>query len=291
VLSTLKWYVLVELSSNLYERVGALIMNAFFHLRGNTIFGVALNFTSYIRQTTQGVTFGLEAVSARLHATRRDTMPVLMRHSTRLHALAALPTGVLVAALAHPLIELWLRQEEARPLIPQIATTVQVLSLALTTRAISDGWMMILYGAGHIRRYAPLVFAGGVVCPALSAVLTPVMPEPLDLYTVAAMFSLVYTLAHFILLPRVAAKCLGLRYGEIFAPLFRPVIALLAALPVLIVAAASISTWTLLTTAVAAAAFGTAYVIAAYCIVLTREEKERFVLAPIRARIPRVNRR
>lgn len=59
---TLGWYLAVELASSLHERVHALVMNAYFALLGNIVFGLALQFTSYVRQATQGVTFGLDAV-------------------------------------------------------------------------------------------------------------------------------------------------------------------------------------------------------------------------------------
>ena len=51
--------------------------------------------------------------------------------------------------------------------LPKIGAVAQILVVALTARAISDGWMMILYGAGHLKRYAPLVLAGELRAPLL----------------------------------------------------------------------------------------------------------------------------
>ncbi|MEI2825136.1 MAG: hypothetical protein V9F04_01150 [Dermatophilaceae bacterium] len=43
-----------------------------------------------------------------------------------------------------------------------------MMSVALTARAISDGWTMILYGAGFLRVYAPLVLVGAMFNPAIT---------------------------------------------------------------------------------------------------------------------------
>jgi O-antigen/teichoic acid export membrane protein len=167
---TLGWYFAVELGSSLHERVGALIMNAYFALLGSIVFGLALQFTSYVRLATQGVTFGLDAVSARISTEKNKSLSVLLTHSTRLHGLVAFPAGLVMAALAHPLIQLWVggKPDITPEIIDRTALTVQIMSVALTSRAISDGWMMILYGAGFLRVYAPLVLVGAMFNPAIT---------------------------------------------------------------------------------------------------------------------------
>lgn len=53
-----------------------------------------------------------------------------------------------MAALAHPLIQLWVGGEpDITPeIVDRTALTVQMMSVALTARGISDGWTMILRG-------------------------------------------------------------------------------------------------------------------------------------------------
>ncbi|MEI2825135.1 MAG: hypothetical protein V9F04_01145 [Dermatophilaceae bacterium] len=100
---TLGWYFAVELASSLHERVGAAhherVLRACWATSSSVL---ALQVTSYVRQATQGVTFGLDAVSARFSTDKNKSLSVLLTHSTRLHGLVAFPAGLVMAALAPP---------------------------------------------------------------------------------------------------------------------------------------------------------------------------------------------
>lgn len=282
-------YIAVEAASALHEKVGMMIMNYYFGLAaGNLVFGMALQFVSYVRQATQGVTFGIEAVSARVSTRKKDSMSALVHHGTRLHGLVALPAGVCAFFLAEPLIRLWIGSKIEHPEIylPRIGAVAQILVIALTARAISDGWMMILYGAGHLKRYAPLVLAGGIANPVFSIALLLVAPERVALYVVPTVFCVVYTAVHFFMLPRVAASCLSIRYGEIFSPLLRPAIATALSTPVLLLAGRLFARtgwhWNPYTTGAAVMAFGVVFGLLSALIVLTPQERDRFLWSPLR---------
>lgn len=305
VFSTLKWYIVVETASSLHERVSQLVMSYFFTSSvGSIVFGIALQFVSYVRQATQGVTFGLDAVSARMSNQGHTHLRALTYHSTRVHGLVALPAGLIVFVLADPLIRLWIgnRIEDPDQMLPAIITTVKIMGLALTARAISDGWMMILYGAGHIRRYAPMVLAGGIANPVLSVLLIVLLPlftslpsaqsasvPPQDnplLFVTPVVFCVVFTVVHFFMLPGIAARCLTLRYRDLFVPLWRPIVATLLCSPILFFTPIFLSNQgirsRLLSVIITGITFAVAYLIMAGILVLTGTERERFLWSRLR---------
>ncbi len=292
VSKTLGLYVLVEMASMLYEKVGQLIVNMFFGLLGNTIFGIAYQFVSYVRQATVGVTFGLDAVSARLSTEGEKPLRALMHHSTRLHGLVALPTGVAVFLLAEPLIRLWVGGRFLSPeeYVPGIVLTVKIMSISMTARAIAEGWTTILYGAGFLRRYAPLVLVGGVIFPPLAVSLLKLNGAPANpgftLFLVPGLFCAMHFTIYCLMLPWIAARCIGVSYVQMFLPLWRPVFITTlsgAVLAFVLPAIARDPTRPgVLALAVAVAAFGAVYVLLAMVLVLNGAERERFVWGPLR---------
>ncbi len=310
IFSTLKWYIVVEVASSLHERVGQFVMAFFFTSSvGSIVFGLALTFVSYVRQATQGVTFGLDAVSARMSKDGHGHLKALTHHSTRVHGLVAIPAGLLVFVLADPLMRLWIEGRIQNPggMIRATVTTVQIMGLALTSRAISDGWMMILYGAGHIRRYAPLVLAGGIANPVLSVLLIVMLPKftslpsafsttlrPQDnplLFVPPLVFCVVYTTVHFFMLPAIGARCLSLRYRDMFTPLWRPMVVSALCAPLLFFLPAFLGSKGIqsraLMLAITVSSFGLVYALASGFLVLTGHERERFVWARMRQAIGR----
>ncbi len=285
---TLGWYFAVELASSLHERVGALIMNAYYALLGNIVFGLALQFTSYVRQTTQGVTFGLDAVSARLSTDKNKSLAVLLTHSTRVHGLVAFPAALVMAALAHPLIHLWVAGKPGitPEIVDRTALTVQIMSVALTARAISDGWMMILYGAGYLRVYAPLVLVGAMFNPGITLGVLWSIPKAqiernVGFYTNPVVFSAVYTTVHFFILPIVAARCLKVRYLQVFSPLTRPLAATLATTavvgPLVWLGWRAYPHWNVWMIGATLALFAAVYGLISAAVVLSAQERARFI--------------
>jgi len=290
---TIGLYVAVEFSSALYEKVGQLIVNLFFGLAGNTVFGIAYQFVSYVRQTTVGVTFGLDAVSARLSAGGgKKPLQALMHHSTRLHGLVAIPTGAAVFLLAEPLIRLWIgsRLHDPELYLPSIILTVRIMSISLTARAIAEGWLMILYGAGFLPRYAPLVLTGGIMFPPLVYALLKIMGAPsnpdLTLFIVPGTFCAMHFTIYLLMLPYIGAKCIGVRYGEMFLPLWRPAAITAASALVLVLLLPALAHDPtkpgLVALLVTGAAFGAVYALLAVTLVLNGQERDRFVLGPLR---------
>ncbi len=288
VLHTFGWNSAVHIAVNLHERLAALLMNLGFGLFGNAVFNVALQLVSYVRMLTTGVTFGLDAASARISSADPDeALRSFMRNSTRLQAFIALPAGLAMFLLAEPVLQLWIGSslEDPDAMIPAAVVIIRILTFGLAARAIADGWMFILYGAGHVRRYAPMLIGAGVVSPILGALLMVTLPDPFDFGGPAAAMSGVVLVAHFLVLPAIGVRCTGMRLRDLFSPLIRPALTTIICSPLLLAPAMKIQTWNLLVLIGTCAAFGAAYSVLGWFLVLTTQERGRFTNA-IRRRLP-----
>ena len=251
VLGTFGWNSTVVTAMNLHERIGAWIMLGVFGLQGSAIFGLALRLVSYVRMGTLGMTFGLDAVSARLVSTKEDdSLQVIAKHSTRLHGYVAIPCAITIFFLAEPLLRLWVGGElenENVNFIPATVVLVRIMVIGLMSRAIADGWMKLLYGAGHIKRYAPLILAGGIANPILAFLLIYTLPGSTEALSgqihwtenwtgPAWGFGIAFLVVHLLLLPAVAAPRFGTTWLRLLGLLGRPLLlSLIASLIYLVV--------------------------------------------------------
>ncbi|MHC4414075.1 MAG: hypothetical protein ACYS0G_02195 [Planctomycetota bacterium] len=271
-----------------YTRVGPVLMNLAFGLAGNLILGMTIQVTDSVRRLTVGMTDGLEAVSARLSATGSDgAVRTLMRHATRLHGFAAFPVAVLVLVLADPLLRLWLGGwlQDPGTTVPMAVTLVRIMMLGMIARAISDGWIRIFYGAGHVHRYAPLLIASGVAYPLLMGLLLLALPESVGYTAVCWAFSALLVGVHAILAPLAGARALGTTYGPLLSWLARPLIIAVACSPILILAAWKTEQWTWPRLLVVVGVYGMVYVGLCLIFVMDRSERKRFAKAALR-RLP-----
>lgn len=279
VLHTFGWNSAVHVAMNLHERLAAVLMNLAFGLFGNAVFNVSLQLVSYVRMLTTGVTFGLDAASARIASNSPgEALREFMRHASRLQAFIALPAGLAMFFYAEPVLWLWIGSslEDPETMIPAAVLIIQILTFGLAARAIADGWMFILYGAGFVRRYAPMVLTGGFVSPTLGALLLVLMPDPIRFYAPAIGFALVIVAVHFFGIPVVVARCLEMRYRELFLPLIRPLLVTTLCAPILVWPALAWDLRSIPMVIAPCATFGVVYAVLSWCFVLSRSEKARF---------------
>jgi hypothetical protein len=279
------WNAAATTATLLHYRAGEIIMNLAFGLFGNLIFGLGYRLTDAVRRLAMGMTEGLDAVSARLSTTRSDdAVRTLIHHSTRLHGLATFPAAVLVFFLAEPLLLAWVGNgvEDPGTAVPMTVMLVRVMTLGMIARAISEGWIRILYGAGHVTRYAPLIVLAGVANPLLAIVLLLVLPDPVRYTAVAWAYSGVLVTIHFGLVPLVGAKALHMRYGQMLVPLLRPLIIALACSPILVIAFLQTAQWDVLRMGLAVAGFGFLYLGLSWIFVVDRAERARFMRAALK---------
>lgn len=295
VLRTVGWNSAVHVAMALHERLAAVIMNLAFGLLGNGVFELGMRLIGYVRQVTTGVTFGLDSAAARVSTTSRAQLQSLFHHSTRLHGVVAIPACLGVFVLATPLMTVWLSSSMENPgeEIPLAVMITRVLAAALLVRAISDGWLNIFYGAGFVRKYAPIVLLGGMVSPIVSAGLTwyawssyknGTMPLLVAINAPAVGYAIVFTIVHFFIVPPIGARCLGLRKRDIYRPLVRPALVTAVCSPLLLYPAANIETWRLWHLGAVIVGFSAVYWILTWAFVLTRDERDRFLGATVKRR-------
>lgn len=278
------WNVVTVLAMNLHIRLDHVIVNIFVTPiipLANSAWAVAATLTSYVRMLTVGVTEGLDAVAARLSATgREDAIRQLMRQSTRVNAWVAAPAGVLLIGMTEPLLTAWL-PEKARGVIPHAVPVIQVLTVGMVVRAVTDNWTRILYGAGHVRRYARQVFVGGLLNPAISIPLIFLLPDAYKAVAPAIVYSGIFIAVHFVLLPRVGARWLGVRPRDMILPALPPGALAVGLAPIPLTAGWAIGVLQpgrlglLALLAGAAALYSVLYLAVSWRVVLTAQERKR----------------
>ena len=106
----------------------------------------------------------------------------------------------------------------------------------MVARAVSDGWIRILYGAGHVTRYAWMIIAGAVMYPLVFGVLLVILPTASRYTAVTWAYSAVLVIVHGLLVPLAGARALRIRDADFFVPLVRPLIIAVVCSPILLLA-------------------------------------------------------
>ena len=255
----------------------------------NAAFGLSQRAVGNVRIAAEGFTRGLDAVSARLSFGEESGAGVrgLARSMTRLHALIALPAAAALFVLAEPALVLWIGWAVPNPAvtIPRAVPMVQIMVFGLAARAISDAWLSILYGAGHIGRVARVFFAAGLVTPVAVAALTLALPEPLDELGPALAVAGSMVLIQFVVFVVPAARAMDASVRDLLGPVVRPAIAAAIASVVPIAALLWIPRWTLPGLVGVLGLFGIAYASVAWIIALSSSERRR-VVGLVRGRLP-----
>ncbi|MCA9189261.1 MAG: hypothetical protein R3E01_05335 [Pirellulaceae bacterium] len=226
MLHSVGWNSVVVVAMNMYTRMDMFIMNYLFGLFGNLVFGVAVQLTFYVRQLTMGMVTGVDAVTARLAGNNPAAIRTLLHQSTRLQCLLVFPATVALLVLTKPLLQLWVgpRLQSPGEQLPVIAVLVRILVIGTAARSISEGWMRILSGAGHVRTYAPAVLLGAVFNPAFALLLVNWLPEDRRYAGPALAFTVLLLVVHLFWLPQIVARHFQISLRETVAPLLAPLL-------------------------------------------------------------------
>ncbi len=299
VLSTFSWNTGVQVAVNLHEQIPPLLLNLFFGTIANAAWGIGFRFVAYIRMCTAGVQFGSDAVSARMASgddseESRKQLQRLISIQTKLTSMIALPAAAIIIVYGWPIFDIWVGRslKDYDAVMPTAVYMSRILSIALVARAISDTWLLIMYGAGYVKAYAPWVFAGGIFAPVASVILMLTLPDSLIIYAPPAMYAIVLVVVHLFGLPIIAGRCLHIKPASLLLSLGRPLlstgIAIACAVGFLAInnsvddlgivgeltlqRGQSINwTWMLGSLGV----FGTVYAVCSYAIVLEASERKR----------------
>lgn len=287
ILATFGWNTGVQVAMAAIEKSPPFILNIMVGPIANAVWGIAYRLTSYVRMATIGVQFGADSVSARLSsgadaeaAARRVRQ--FMTTQTRLNAFVALPVGLAMIALAGPVLDAWVGQRVQNPAAIMAPATlmVRILAVAIITRAVSEGWVTVLYGAGYVSRYAWVIFAGGVLAPVLGVVLTFVLPDHLRVQGPALGFMIVVSSVYLFALPVVGARCIGESYLRMLVPVARPLIVAAVAAPALRLGVwlpSVLGSGFVGQVLIPGGVFGMVYAPLAFFVVLTAQERKRLL--------------
>lgn len=236
VMGTFSWNSGVQIAMNVHEQVPPMLLNLFLGTAANAAWGLGFRLVAYIRMVTTGMQFGSDAVSARLASgddqdLARARLQRLTDVQTRLTGLVSMPAGAGVLIYCFPILHLWVgRQLEDYDTIMGMGVVMaRILALALAARAISDTWVLVLYGAGFVRSYAPLIIAGGFIAPVTAIILLLTLPADLRYIGPAVGFTLVFVGLHLVGVPVLAARCLHLSPWSLIRSVGRPFLATAAA--------------------------------------------------------------
>ncbi len=241
VVSTFSWNTAVQVAMNLHEQIPPVLLNLFGGTLANAAWGVGFRFVAYIRMCTSGIQFGSDAVSARLASdaddeASRTKLQRLIGVQTKLTAVIALPAAAVIFVYGWPIFHVWVGHsvKDYDAVMPVAVFMSKILSVALLSRAISETWLLILYGAGYVKVYAPWIFAGGILAPASSVALMFLLPDHLIVYVPPTMFAIVLFVVHLFGLPFIVGKCLHIKPLALLLSLVRPVFASLISIGVAI---------------------------------------------------------
>lgn len=236
VMGTFSWNSGVQVAMNLHEQIPPFMLNIFFGTTANAAWGLGFQLVAYIRMVTTGMQFGSDAVSARLASgadqdAARSSLQRLLAQQTRLTALVSLPAAFGVLLYAFPILHIWVgaRLKDYEGVMGMAVWIARVLSLALAARAVSDTWLLVLYGAGYVRRYAPLIMLGGLIAPVLTVILMFTLPTELRFIGPAIGFTTAFFGLHLFGIPFITARCLDISATRLLLSLVRPLLVTAAA--------------------------------------------------------------
>lgn len=222
VFRTVGWNGAAVVSVNFYLRLDVFAVNLLFGVSGTVIFGLASQLAAYARMLTMGLVTGLDAVVSG-HASGGETgKAAILRISERtfeLQSLILFAAGGFLILHADDLVRLlfsWTIRNEGD--LSLIASSFLMLMAGMIARGLSEGWMGVLAGAGHIPDYAKPVFLGSLLNPALVVAVGLTMPETAGLIAVSAVFMALNIVFHMGAVPWVTARV----FGTSFAALLRP---------------------------------------------------------------------
>ncbi|MCC5822914.1 MAG: hypothetical protein LAT64_04685 [Phycisphaerales bacterium] len=232
VMGTFSWNSGVQIAMNLHEQIPQFLLNLFLGTIANAAWGIGFRLVAYIRMVTTGMQFGSDAVSARLASDpdadlARSRLQRLVGQQTRLTGLVSLPAGAFVLIYCFPVLHLWVgpRLEDYDGTMGMGVVMARILSLALAARAVSDTWILVLYGAGFVRRYALLIMAGGLIAPATAITLLLTLPDEWRYIGPAVGYGVAFIGLHLLGVPVIAARCLHLSTMGLIGSLGRPLLA------------------------------------------------------------------
>jgi len=227
-----RFVVMQEVATNLYNRANQLLTNLFLGSAANSLFGASIQLKEYSRQIGLGLCFGIEPLAAgfasREDGGRKHVGPLLLT-ITRIEAGVIFPIIALVTMLAHPLVDLWLREKFNSQWSDAnfvIANMVIILLAGNTFFVIAQGMLRIMLGAGQVRHYASKLLYAGIIQTVLAAAIYWFMRTRFGfetehdkanaMYAISGCMSLVQIVTYGVYLPLLACRLYHLTWRDMY---------------------------------------------------------------------------
>ncbi|CAM2010585.1 hypothetical protein [Acanthopleuribacter pedis] len=202
----------------------SVLMNRFFGLTANGMFGLALQLGNYVRIIAHGMAGGLDTISARFGVAHGDEgIRKLLYYAGLAHTWAVMSVFPLLMLYPQQILQLWIGPAEANPEIDYglTANLIRLFAFGAMFTGIADGWIKLLIGAGRAAGYArALLLITGFGIPA-SLLLALFGPEWLRFYSLSFPYTLFYPCLGLPAFVYVLARWSGSRPAQILAPLAR----------------------------------------------------------------------
>ena len=271
------WNAVAVTSLGMHTRIDAILMNLYFGLPGNVIYGFTSQLTSYVRMLAMGVSYGLDAVSTRLSSNEgEDAVRNLCKHITRLNSCIALPAAAGLFVMAGPILTIWIgdRMSDPTTQLPLTIVLIRIMCIGMAIRALTDGWIKIMYGAGHVTKYAPLILGGVIANPILAVALFYILPESSRFIFAVTSYTTVYIVFNLGFLPRLMGKLLGGSTYSMFQPAIGPLVVTLVSASALFYAAMQVKTWSIIPFVTVCAGYGVLYAVLVFVFILRVDERK-----------------
>ncbi len=270
------WNAVAVTSLGMHIRIDAILMNLFMGLGGSLIYGFTSQLTSYVRMLGMGVSYGLDAVTTRISTHKgENAVTTLCHHITRLNSCIAFPSAAALFVLAEPILYLWIgdRMDDPETQLPLTVVMIRIMTIGMVIRAMTDGWIKILYGAGHVSRYAPIILGAVIANPILAIALYFILPESTRFTFAVTSYTTVYIIFNIGFLPKLMGKLLDTSIAGILSPTVKPLIATFISVGALVYMTTWIDKWNGINFIGVSIAYGIIYAVLLLCFVLNSDER------------------
>lgn len=207
MLGLLKWAGLLVFSVGLYIRFNTLFVNLTFGAIATASFGIAVQLTGMVRQITNGIVHGLDAVIAKSHAGDRSNIDYrsdIIAFASRIQTTVTSFALVYLVFCLDDLLLIWLGGSVTQnELISLAAILTKIMLVGLTIKAISEVWMNDLNGTMDIDRYVRFLVPIAILNPIILIGIHTIDPTLLSPKAVTYIYTLLMVIAHAIIIPRV----------------------------------------------------------------------------------------
>ena len=223
----------VGIATSLYLRMPVLVIYFLIGTLGAYSFGLAIQFSFYLRQVAMGLVLGLDGVAARVSmlSDQEFDLSSFLRRSTRWQATLVLPVMIFVLIYTESLLQYWAGDKlgEQQATLAQIALLVRIMTIGVAARSLSEGWMRALAGAGLVNSFSRPMLWSAFLCPFICGASTLLAPEGLKLLAATSSLSVLLFCVQLVILPFWISHRTPLSIQDFYLPLLQPCLAAAAA--------------------------------------------------------------